>query len=195
MHLGNGAPGEIEAHARSSGGERLHVLPGHERFAREVGRARPQHAEGGVDGALPAHPPHQPAEADVDVRHAQLASRAKQVQVVDALHLGVVGVEDLPVEDVLRERNFVAHQLQRLERIGAALERRAVRSALDDVAPLDPPQLSARGAHAQRGDLRIGGLCSIGEEVDHLPEALAAGPERRPPEQVGEEDEGALGRR
>ena len=72
------------------------------------------------------------------MRDAQLSARAQQMKVVDPLHLRVVGIDDLPVEDVLRERNLAREKAQWLERFAAAAQAQLARVPALDVGPLDP---------------------------------------------------------
>ena len=196
VHFRHRAPGQIEPHLRGTGSERLHVLPGNELLLAQVQRVRPHRFEQRVDRGLPAHPAHQSAESNVDVRHAQLAARAQQMEIVDALDLGVVGVDDLPVEHVLRERDLVAEQFQRLERFAVSLEPRLARFARRHVRPLDALDLGAQGGlDPQRRHFRIRGLGSVGEKIHHPAEPYAGNADHRPPEQFGKEDESPLLRR
>ena len=92
MDVREGRARQVEPHSRSARGNRLHVLPGDELVRLQVRGARLDGADERVDEVLPAHAPHQTAEADVDVSDAQLAARAEQVQIVHPLHLRVVGI-------------------------------------------------------------------------------------------------------
>src|SRR5205823_9073412 len=123
-----------------------------------------------VDDRLPSHPAHQPTETDVHMGDAQLATRAQQMEVVDALDLRVVGVDDLPVEDVLRERNLARQGLQRFDslRSSAKVDRALVPTL--DVLPIDALYLAAQpGADAERRHARI---CARGvrKQVDEAAE-------------------------
>jgi hypothetical protein len=77
------------------------------------------------------------------VGDAQLAAGAEQVQIVHALDFGVVGVDDLPVENVLGERHLLGRQVQFAQRLFAPLEHHPARVALRDVLPLDALDRSA----------------------------------------------------
>jgi len=149
------------------------VLPGDQLLARQVGGSGPEPSHQSVDQLLPAHPPHQTPEADVDVGNPELAACPQEVQVVDPLHLGVVGVDDLAVEDVLGERDLAGVELERAERLRAAPQPQRAGIPFLHVGPFDPPDLAARplsnakGGHAR---IRAGG---IGEEIDDGAELLA----------------------
>jgi len=184
--------GEIEPDLRRTCRERLDVLPGNELFALQVLGTWVHGLEEPVDHGLPAQAAHEAAKADVDVGHAQLAAGAQQVQVVHALDLGVVGVDDLPVEHVLRERDLAPEKFERLQRL-AAFDDRALGLAGDDLAPIGSQQLAA-DADAQCGHLRVGGFGSVGEHVYQGADADAALGLHRPVQERREKNEGPFAR-
>jgi len=128
------------------------------------------------------------------VSHAQLSSRAQQVQIVDPLDLGIVGIDDLPVEDVLRQRDLVGEEPEGLERFDAPAQARTGFVASGHVVPIEAADLGVAAPDAERGDTRVGGIAGVGEEVDDGPHPLAALEQRRPSEEIGEEDERAFAR-
>ncbi|HYY51940.1 MAG TPA: hypothetical protein VE755_03655 [Myxococcales bacterium] len=128
------------------------------------------------------------------MRHAQLSPRAQQVQIVDPLDLRVVGIDDLAVEDVLRQRDLVGEEVERLQRLDALAQARSRIVAGGDVYPIEAADVAAADADAERGDARVRGVAGVGEEVDDGADTLSVVEQRRPPEQVGEEDERAFAR-
>ena len=180
---------EREPKPRRVGERRNDVLPADQTLlGAEVARARADEADGRFDAALPAEPPRETAQPDVDVREHEALAGHQEVEIVDALDLRPRHVHDLLVEQRLAQPDLghlpaaARAQLRHARRQRDGILRpRAHLAALRDEEQVGLP--GRTDEELADGGIRLG---QLDREVPEFADRLARGVHDRAREQLRE---------
>ncbi len=125
-------------------------------------------SKSGVDRLEPAETAEDAANAEIDMGHPELAVDEEEVDVVDALDAGPVGVDDLLVEQVLADEDIFRPDLEiRERRFRSGAEDDGVGTEELDMAPIESPgdpvgpppddERAGFGIKLSEPDLEVGG--------------------------------------